>query len=114
VRHFLRKHGAGNAERYEVTPEAFEALAAHDWPGNVRELENLVERAVALQLGPVLGPDELAPFVRATPVAPGASLEADRIREALKATGGSVRAAAVRLGMARGTLLYRLRRLGIR
>ena len=30
-----------------LTPDCFEALAAHDWPGNVRELVNTLERALA-------------------------------------------------------------------
>jgi DNA-binding NtrC family response regulator len=114
VRHLLHKRAPGISSRFEVTPEALDGLAAHDWPGNVRELENLIERAVALELGPVLGPDELAPFVRGVPPGDAASLEAERIREALDASGGSVRGAAARLRMPRGTLMYRIRKLGIR
>jgi transcriptional regulator with PAS, ATPase and Fis domain len=30
------------------------ALQAYDWPGNVRELENTIERAVALNSGPLI------------------------------------------------------------
>ena len=28
-----------------ISPEALEALKAHDWPGNIRELRNVIERA---------------------------------------------------------------------
>jgi two-component system response regulator AtoC len=28
-----------------ISPEAMEALKAHDWPGNIRELRNVIERA---------------------------------------------------------------------
>lgn len=31
-----------------TTPEAREALRAHDWPGNIRELQNCIERAAIL------------------------------------------------------------------
>jgi DNA-binding NtrC family response regulator len=40
--------------------EAREALLQHDWPGNVREFQNLLERAVVLSGGGVIGPDDLA------------------------------------------------------
>jgi DNA-binding NtrC family response regulator len=28
-----------------ISPEAMNALKAHDWPGNIRELRNVIERA---------------------------------------------------------------------
>lgn len=34
-----------------LTPDAEQALCAHDWPGNVRELQNVMERIVALTDG---------------------------------------------------------------
>lgn len=33
-----------------ISPEAMEILMRHRWPGNVRELENVIERAVALEM----------------------------------------------------------------
>jgi transcriptional regulator with GAF, ATPase, and Fis domain/pSer/pThr/pTyr-binding forkhead associated (FHA) protein len=36
------------------TPAALKKLEEYDWPGNVRELRNVVERAVALGVGPML------------------------------------------------------------
>jgi len=42
-----------------VSPEALEALVAHDWPGNVRELINVIERAVLLCAGPEIGLQDL-------------------------------------------------------
>lgn len=33
---------------YRCSPQAREALLAHDWPGNIRELNNVIERAVIL------------------------------------------------------------------
>jgi DNA-binding NtrC family response regulator len=43
-----------------LSPEALEALVAHDWPGNVRELENCLVRAVLLSTSDVLRPHHLA------------------------------------------------------
>ncbi len=34
----------------QIDPEAIAALEQHDWPGNIRELENVMERAVLLQI----------------------------------------------------------------
>ena len=36
-----------------------QALLAHSWPGNIRELRNVIERAVALCPGQVIGLDDL-------------------------------------------------------
>jgi two-component system response regulator PilR (NtrC family) len=37
-----------------LTPEALRWLEGADWPGNVRQLENVIERAVALERGPLI------------------------------------------------------------
>jgi len=42
-----------------IHPEALRRLEAYDWPGNVRELENSIERAVALETGPLISVDVL-------------------------------------------------------
>jgi two-component system, NtrC family, response regulator AtoC len=49
-----------DAERLTLSPEAREALRAHDWPGNVRELNSVVERVVLLSPGGVITPEVLA------------------------------------------------------
>lgn len=36
------------------TPAAMEKMKNYNWPGNVRELRNVVERAVALSMGPMI------------------------------------------------------------
>src|SRR5438270_10560591 len=52
---FVAKHAArmGKAIR-DIAPRATAALAAYPWPGNIRELENVLERAVILEIGEVL------------------------------------------------------------
>ncbi|MGD8376369.1 MAG: sigma-54 dependent transcriptional regulator [Acidobacteriota bacterium] len=42
-----------------ISDEAMELLSRYRWPGNVRELENVIERAVALELSPVITPESL-------------------------------------------------------
>jgi len=48
-----------------LTPEALQWLECAEWPGNVRQLENVIERAVALERGPLIQlgslPSEQAP-----------------------------------------------------
>src|SRR5512141_104580 len=41
----------------QIAPEALRVLMEYFWPGNVRELENVIERAVVLSSGPVIGLD---------------------------------------------------------
>jgi DNA-binding NtrC family response regulator len=57
VEHFASLHARGGA-RPVVTPEAMARLSAYDWPGNVRQLENIVARALALNVTGVLGPQD--------------------------------------------------------
>ena len=38
----------------ELTEETMARLCAYAWPGNIRELQNVIERAAALSLGPLL------------------------------------------------------------
>jgi two-component system response regulator AtoC len=55
VEHFAALHGRGGT-RPVVTEEAMTRLGAYDWPGNVRQLENVVARALALNMTGVLTP----------------------------------------------------------
>jgi two-component system nitrogen regulation response regulator GlnG len=50
----------------QVSPEAIEVLRAYSWPGNIRELQNAMRQAVLKTTGPVLLPDFLPEFVRAS------------------------------------------------
>ncbi len=47
VEHFLSSRQIG-PRRFDIDPEALEALGRYDWPGNVRELANVLERAQIL------------------------------------------------------------------
>jgi DNA-binding NtrC family response regulator len=60
VGHFIRRYSRDFKKAIEgVSPEALAALQAYPWPGNVRELQNVVERAVVLAEGAVLGLNDL-------------------------------------------------------
>ena len=52
--HFLRRFVRETGRKVRgFTPAALAKMEEYHWPGNVRELRNVVERAVALGLGPV-------------------------------------------------------------
>ena len=48
----------------KIADEAVEMLTNYDWPGNVRELENVIERAVALEMTSVILPERLPEKLR--------------------------------------------------
>jgi two-component system, NtrC family, response regulator AtoC len=60
--HFAAKHAG--ARGATLTTQAREALLTYDWPGNVRELENAVARALALNPGGTILPEDLPDAVR--------------------------------------------------
>ena len=47
-----------------VTPDALAVLERYHWPGNIRELENVLERAIVLGGGDMLGAEALPESVR--------------------------------------------------
>ena len=92
------------------------------WPGNIRELQNLIERAVILSPGPVLQVplDDLRSGALPSQESGKRQTleESDRalILATLKETKwvlAGPRGAAVRLGMNRSTLAFRMKKLGI-
>jgi transcriptional regulator with AAA-type ATPase domain len=104
-----------------ITPEAMESLRTYAWPGNARELRNVLTRAYVLY-GPVVDAGCLvfSPFDNEIP-APGTvadrniieDAEREVILDALRRTGQNRAQAARQLGIARSTLLYKLRRWGL-
>ncbi|MBW2118827.1 MAG: sigma-54-dependent Fis family transcriptional regulator [Deltaproteobacteria bacterium] len=60
VKHFIEKYrGDKGKNKIELRPEAWKALYTYTWPGNVRELENVIERAVVLNPGGIIVPEDL-------------------------------------------------------
>jgi transcriptional regulator with GAF, ATPase, and Fis domain len=95
-------------------------MVGYSWPGNVRELQNFIERSVILSLDTVLRPPlqdlKIPPKNGPPKIRTLADAERDVIHEALRTTDwviGGENGAAVRLGVKRTTLLYKMRRLGI-
>jgi len=118
--HFVNKYARRMNKRIEkILPEDMEALVNHGWPGNVRELQNVVERSVVVSTGTTLAlsrPTETKQ-IDSRPASPTlAEAERELILQVLQNTHwvlGGPHGAAVRLGVKRTTLLYKMRRLGI-
>jgi transcriptional regulator of acetoin/glycerol metabolism len=118
-----------------IEDDALACLKAYSWPGNIRQLENVMERAVVIAEKPAITEEELPPeIVEARLLAESADdsistdrlsggipteraerdrQEKERLVRALAAAGGNKAEAARALGLARSTLLSRLKRLGL-
>ncbi len=121
VWHFVAKYALGmNKVVDQVPSETMDAMLAYDWPGNVRQLQNFVEHGVIVSQGPVFRPD-FSQLRRQTgnPVINIKTLEEatrDHVLRTLEETKwvvGGRHGAAARLGLARTTLVSKMRRLGI-
>ncbi len=123
AQHFLEQRRHRNSSVRGFTPEALQALAAHDWPGNVRELENTVESALALARGQQLDVADLVlPSTTPSAASDGparalplslAAYERAALERALHECGGDASAAARRLGIGRSTFYRKLATHGI-
>ena len=64
VKHFINKYlGDDRDEKPNLSPEAWKILFNHNWPGNIRELENVIERAVVLNSGDLITPEDLPGYL---------------------------------------------------
>ncbi len=113
-----------------LSPDALRALDAYSFPGNVRELENIIERAVALASGQIIGLGDLPQEVSGNTARPTPALvdlpdqgcdldavlgEVERrlIIQALERAGGVRTNAAKMLGINLRSLRYRMQKLAM-
>jgi formate hydrogenlyase transcriptional activator len=123
VRHFASLYAQRMNKQIDTIPqEIVDALLRYQWPGNVRELQNFIERAVILSPRSILRApvSELEPFQTphgaGVPIHGLAEVERDHILRTLEASKwviGGQNGAAVRLGMKRTSLVYRMKKLQI-
>jgi transcriptional regulator with GAF, ATPase, and Fis domain len=143
VLHFLRQYAqrCGKAVT-QIDDDALALLKSYSWPGNIRELENVIERAVVVMEGATVTEADFPPELlrdvgdlawsadgdgdgadgeglglglRVEPAerAERALRERERLVRALAAAGGNKAEAARALGMARSTLVSRLKKFGL-
>jgi DNA-binding NtrC family response regulator len=121
-----------------IDEDALRALMAYSWPGNIRELRNVIERAVALCPGPIIGladlPETLQHLDPANPPPQPApapldartrshsprslaqhkdQAEYERIQQALQKYSNNRLRAAEELGISRMTLYKKLHKYGL-
>jgi transcriptional regulator with GAF, ATPase, and Fis domain len=138
--HFLRLYAERSGKEMSgIDDDAMVRLKEYTWPGNIRQLENVIERAVVIAEGRIVTADDLPdelwhestganaaetnsvwPPDKGGPPSMVQSARAERERRereqlvrALAAAGGNKAVAARALGMARSTLVSRLKRLGL-
>jgi len=110
-----------------LSSEAMPILMGYSWPGNVRELENVIERAVLLNPGKLITPEELPVDI----VQPGKShanlaemdtlsikkaskkMEKDLIEKVLKLTNGNRSQAARILEISRPILIAKIKEFNL-
>ena len=118
---FLKKCAAARGRQVKGLSEPpLAMLADYAWPGNVRELENVIERAVTLSHGDVIGAEDLPLQVQgargdrrildeaAERTLPLHEVEKEYIVKILEKTGGNKYQAAHVLGIDRKTLYRKL------
>jgi formate hydrogenlyase transcriptional activator len=121
VRHFARTYAARMGRSMtHMSARTMSALLDYSWPGNIRELQNVVQRAVIRSTGARLevatsdiGDRAVVPIGQPTTLD---EVQRAHILATLKATGwvlAGPRGAAVRLGLNRNTLQFRMKKLGI-
>ncbi|ART83107.1 sigma-54-dependent Fis family transcriptional regulator [Oceanisphaera profunda] len=128
--YFLSLHSRRYGKSGLTFSEDTEALLrAYHWPGNVRELRNILEQAVLLTQGAIIGPNQLA--INPISVAnsghhesvnsTGGSVNEESLPEVerslviktLNKTDWNVTKSARLLGITRDMLRYRIERLGL-
>lgn len=133
VRHFIQKYNERMQRRIRgISEEALAVLEAYHWPGNVRELENVIERAVTLEVTDFIQKERLPETLWAGDsvqdtniphfsMSEGLDLEAylkkterQIIEQALEMVGGNQTRASEVLKLSYRSLRHRIEALGLR
>ncbi len=121
---FLAKHSRlMGKEMPSLSKDALQILKKYGFPGNVRELENIIERGIVLAGGGVIEPAHLPGDITDYDVTTFRSddgklptlkdLEIKYIQEVLKETRGNKTHASAIMGIARLSLLRKIKRFGL-
>lgn len=130
VQHFIEKLGEkinGNVEG--ISAEALDLLRQFDWPGNIRQLENVIERAINICSGKIIGVNEISinlpeKIENQMKIKPDGSseeyeiktleeIEREAIEKVLSITDNNISQAASLLKISRNTIYNKIRKYGI-
>jgi formate hydrogenlyase transcriptional activator len=121
TRHFIALYCARmNKVIDDIDLQTMDAMVAYHWPGNVRQLQNFIQHGVIVTQGRIFRP-ALSQLQSPSDVIPRRrktldDATRDHILQTLEETKwvvGGREGAAARLGLARTTLIAKMRRLGI-
>ncbi|HEX7572314.1 MAG TPA: sigma-54 dependent transcriptional regulator [Bacteroidota bacterium] len=116
--YFLEKFSRQMNKKVQgFSPEAMQALKAHDWPGNVRELENAVERAMVVAQGDLIERSHLPLHAVVTGQRDGKRLEdieQRHIEQVLRDNAWNVSRSAAVLDIDRVTLYHKIEKFGLK
>jgi DNA-binding NtrC family response regulator len=116
--YFTTKHSEFLGKKITgISDEARQSLQSYTWPGNIRELQNVIERAVILEDGGIIG-DEHLNLDRSMTECPAEGgllrlAERELVEQTLKESGGNRKKAAEKLGISLRTLQYRIKAYGL-
>jgi len=126
VQDYIARHPVALQRRIRgVTPEVLNEFLQHPWPGNVRELQNVLERAIVLAQGSLVGDACLSPQALIVPEQDTreqitlplrkwlSSQEEQYLCRQLYVADGNLRIAAEYSGIDPRTFFRKLRRYGI-
>lgn len=124
----MKKLNGKYKKQIYIAEESINLLLRHTWPGNIRELLNTLERIHIVKREGTIMPEDLAhaslmSIPKDEPVGSQdfsgslsevlEDIEEKMIRQALGETNGNQTKAADRLGIARHTLIYKMKKIGI-
>jgi len=106
--------------KVEISKEVYDALLRYEFPGNVRELKNMVERAIILSKGNILGLDDFPikhhNMLSSETKAENVNLKSNEIiiiQKALQSVKYNQSAAADMLGITRDALIRKMKKYNI-
>lgn len=114
--YFLEHYAHETGKRIEaLTQRALATLMSYPWPGNVRELRNVIERAVVIARGRMIGAEELS-FLQSRKdechlgTLTLQEMEIRHVHAALESCNWNISRAARQLGIDRVTLSRKIKR----
>jgi DNA-binding NtrC family response regulator len=120
IEYFVQKYNREYGRRVRgVSPAVLGAFTEYAWPGNIRQLSSVMERAILLNEGGVIGEEDIRGELGCAAGRPGRpeipeegldfeALEKELLRKAMEKAGGVATKAAKLLGMSYKTFLYRI------